>query len=307
MAIFIKEVVITMAMTYNRMLIDVNVPISDIVAIKQGDADSRYLDVSLYSNSVSIDLTGKSVKIYFLKPDSTAVYTEGVITNASAGRCQFLISGQTLAVAGTLQAEITIYDGTTEVLSTQTFNIYILPSIRDDDAPPSTNEFGVLVTLFQNIQNVMTTINNVLAGFDSLEVSTDAAKVSADAAKTAAETYGANISNKIGTSSDSSSTTVFGKTQLIRNDIASFRASEDAKSIIKSVQRGTFSISVASTTVSISSVNTSKCLVLINESNTNSGQTFSGCYLSAMTSTSLTISSYLERSYSGSWQVIEFN
>lgn len=296
-----------MAMTYNKMSIDINAPINDIVMIKQGDADSRYLDVSLYSNSVSIDLTGKSVKIYFLKPDSTAVYTEGEITDASAGRCQFLISGQTLAVAGTLQAEITIYDGTTEVLSTQTFNIYILPSIRDDDAPPSTNEFGVLVTLFQNIQNVMTTINNVLAGFDSLEVSTDAAKVSADGAKSAAETYGTSISNKIGTSGDSSGTTVFGRTLLIRNDIASFRASEDAKKIVKSIQRGT-SYFQDSITVTFSTVDPSRCAVILNDSAGTTGEYTSGCYLHSIYSTIMIIKCHNTSNWvQCSWQVIEYS
>lgn len=296
-----------MAVTRNKFVIDIDRPIDDIVSIKQGDADSRYLDVVLYSNGSPIDLTGNSVKICFLKPDSTAVYTEGEITDAPAGRCQFLMSGQTLVVAGTLKAEITIYDGTTEVLSTQTFNFYILPSIRDDDAPPSTNEFGVLVTLFQNIQNVMTTINDVLSGFDSLEVSTDAAKVSADAAKTAAETYGATISGKIGSSSDSGTTTVFGKTQLIRNDIASFRASEDAKKSVKSIQRG-IAYFQDSTIVSISTVDPSRCSVLLNSSAATDGAYNSGCYLYSIYSSAMTIKCHnVDDWVQCSWQVIEHN
>ncbi len=297
-----------MAVTYNKLVIDVNDPtINDIVSIKQGDADSRYLDVALYSNGSPIDLTGNSVKIYFLKPDSTAVYTEGEITDAPAGRCQFLMSGQTLAVAGTLKAEITIYDGTTEILSTQTFNFYILPSIRDDDAPPSTNEFGVLVTLFQNIQNVMTTINDVLSGFDSLQEPINEAKISADAAKAAAETYGVSISNKIGNSGDSSSSTIFGKTQLIRNDIASFRASEDAKKIVKSIQRGAV-LFQDSTTVSFSAVDSSRCAVLLDDSAGTTGEYTSGVFLYSISSSSMVLKCHNPSNWvQCSWQVIEFN
>lgn len=294
-----------MAMTYNRLVIDIDAPLNDIVSIKQGDADSRYLDVNLYSNGIPIDLTDRSVKIYFLKPDNTAVYTEGEITDATAGRCQFLISGQTLAVAGTLKAEITIYDGTTEILSTQTFNFYILPSIRDDNAPPSTNEFGVLVTLFQNIQNVMTTINDVLSGFDSLEVSTTAAQTAAESAESAVEAYGTTINNKLGASSDSGTTTIFGKENAIRSDISSLRSHIDGMSNVKSVQRGTFDVNDASAIITIATVNTAKSFVLINES-LSSSDSFGGCYLKEMTSTSITIGSYLSAHYDGSWQVIEF-
>ncbi|NCC14910.1 MAG: DUF2479 domain-containing protein [Clostridia bacterium] len=297
-----------MAQTYNRLLIDVNQKINNIVTAKQNDTASRFLDVSLYSNGVPINLTGHGVKIFFKKSDSTEVFTEGEVTDATAGRCQFELTSQTLAVAGSLQAEISIWNGTTQILSTQIFTIAVLEMLRSDNAVESTNEFGVLVTLFQNIQGSLDLMHEVLEGFDGLQVSTDAAKVSAESAETA---VGA-VSDKIGTSSDTAIGTVFGNIDVAKENIktnvnahTTTKANEiktyvGGLSSIKSIQRGTTGlVSLTGVAVTISAVNVSKSFVVID----------GGVYLPyGLSSTGFTLkpSNPNVESYA-SWQVIEFN
>ncbi len=304
-----------MAQTYNRLLIDVNQKINNIVTAKHNDTASRFLDVSLYSNGVPIDLTGHSVKIYFKKPDSTEVFTEGEVTDATAGRCQFELTSQTLAVAGSLQAEISIWNGTTQILSTQIFTIAVLEMLRSDNAVESTNEFGVLVTLFQNIQGSLDLMHEVLEGFDGLQVSTDAAQVAAESAETA---VGA-VSDKIGTSTDTAIGTVFGNIDTAKENIkTNVNAHTTAKadevktyvgglSVIKSTQRGVITVDEFHGTVTVSAVNVSKSIVLLNGGvglNSING----GVYCGGLSATQLNLMVSNENvSATVSWQVIEFN
>lgn len=143
-----------MAKTFNRMRIDVNEkPNSICINPVQNDTQSRYLDVSLYNNGLPIDLTGEVVRINFKKEDGTTFFNQGEITNAAEGRCQFALTNEVLSEAKTLKAQISIWSGEGEILSTQVFTIYVTESIRNDEEVESTNEFGVLVVLFQEIQN----------------------------------------------------------------------------------------------------------------------------------------------------------
>lgn len=50
--------------TYNILIIEIKEPISDIITAKQGDTNSRFLDVYLRDNGRPVDLTGNEVKIY---------------------------------------------------------------------------------------------------------------------------------------------------------------------------------------------------------------------------------------------------
>lgn len=148
-----------MAKTFNRMRIDVNEkPNSICINPVQNDTQSRYLDVSLYNNGLPIDLTGEVVRINFKKEDGTTFFNQGEITNAAEGRCQFALTNEVLSEAKTLKAQISIWSGEGEILSTQVFIIYVTESIRNDEEVESTNEFGVLVVLFQEIRNALETI-----------------------------------------------------------------------------------------------------------------------------------------------------
>lgn len=155
-----------MAKTYNRLVIDVNQHINTLgIRPVQGDTKSRYLDVSLYENGVAINLTGEQVRINFEKADGTTFFNQGEITDAEAGRCQFALTNEILSEAKVVKAQISIWNTENEILSTEVFTILVTESIRNDVAVESENEFGVLVVLFQEIQNALDLIQAVLDSF----------------------------------------------------------------------------------------------------------------------------------------------
>ena len=156
-----------MAKTYNKMQIDMNGDIlSSVTAVAQ-DTLSRYLDCNLYNNGVTLDLTGHMAQLYIKKPepDGLTVLTQGEITDAAAGRVQFELTNQALAETGWIELQIVLTSGEGEVLSSEIFKLHVLPSIRSDEAIESTNEFGALVVLFQEIQNSLDLMNAIIASF----------------------------------------------------------------------------------------------------------------------------------------------
>lgn len=152
-----------MAKTYNRLNIEINQPINDIMTAVKDDTFSRFLDVFLFSNGTSIDLTDHKVRIYIKKPDGKEIYNQGTITDAPLGRVQFELTNQTLAVCGQLQCQIIIYNNEeTQILSTEIFKIMVTKSLICEEAIESTNEYGALVVLFQNIYEARMQIKEIL-------------------------------------------------------------------------------------------------------------------------------------------------
>ncbi len=142
-----------MAKTYNVLIIEVKEPIADIITAKQGDTNSRFLDVYLKDNGRPINLTGNEVKLYGKKQDGKVIFNNGQITDAINGRCQFELTSQALAVVGELQLEISIWQNNERTLTTQTFKVFVVPRVGNDRAIESSNEFGALLLLFQNLND----------------------------------------------------------------------------------------------------------------------------------------------------------
>lgn len=143
-----------MAVTHSKLQIDVNESINSIVTAVSQDT-GRYLDVALYENGLPINLSGHTVRIHAEKKDGTSVFNQGEITDAANGRCQFQLTNQMLAVAGNLEVQISVWGGNAEILSTAPFKIFVLPTMRDEEAVESTNEFGAVVMLFTEIQDAL--------------------------------------------------------------------------------------------------------------------------------------------------------
>lgn len=163
-----------MAQTYNKMKIDIKEPVTDIITAKQNDSNSRFLDVYLYDGGVPIDLTGHEVRIYMLKPDGTEIFNNGEITNAAAGRCQFELTSQALGAVGVLKCEISIWQGNTEILTTQTFHVFVAESLRSNGSIESSNEYGALVVLFQNLYQSIDLMQDMVANFGTPSGTVDA-------------------------------------------------------------------------------------------------------------------------------------
>ncbi len=149
-----------MATTYNKMLIDVNKPIVDKITTVEDDT-ARVLDVEFFSNGVAINLTGQTVRMYAVKPDGKDVFNNGVIRDAESGRVEFELTDQLLAVAGYIAVQFTIFEEERKILSTQIFKIFNTPKLRSDNAIESSNEYGSLVLLFQNIYDTIELMKKV--------------------------------------------------------------------------------------------------------------------------------------------------
>ena len=150
-----------MAQTYNKMKIDIKEPVTDIITAKLNDSNSRFLDVYLYDGGVPIDLTGHEVRIYMLKADGTEIFNNGTITEAASGRCQFELTDQALGAYGKLLCEISIWYDNVQILTSQTFDIHVVKNLRTAGSIESSNEYGALVVLYQNLYesiDLMTTM-----------------------------------------------------------------------------------------------------------------------------------------------------
>lgn len=233
-----------MSQVYNKMRINVNEQITDIVTAKQNDANSRFLDVYLYDAGKPIDLTGNEVRIYMRKPDGQEIFNNGEITDATAGRCQFELTSQALAAYGVLFAEISIWKDNVEILTTQTFHIFIAESIRDDDSIESSNEYGALVVLFQNLYEAWDLMQDMTSNFGT-------------PGEVAAE----------------NNVTTFW--QGIEKMITLFNNQAVANSPIKSIQRG---VTTAATTITVDAVNMNKAVVM-SVSKSSEGQVRASGYI----------------------------
>lgn len=154
-----------MAKTYNKLNIEINQKVTDIITAVQDDTNSRYLDVQLFDNGTPINLTGQEVRIFLKKPDGTNIWNDGEVTNATDGRCQFLLTTQTLAVCGVLETQISIWQNNEEILSTEIFKIFVTKSLRNSGSVESSNEYGSLVILFQNIYEALDLMTEMVQSF----------------------------------------------------------------------------------------------------------------------------------------------
>lgn len=160
-----------MAKSQTKMIISINEPILSKVIAVRGDANSRFIDVQLYNEGVPVDLNGHtvtmSVKTNQKSPMKNPVdeFISGTIPDPTNGRCMFPLTTSMLAEAGALDAQISVFSGEQEVLSTLTFIIYVEPSLRSDEQIEAENEFGVLVVLFSEIQNALDDMHAIRENF----------------------------------------------------------------------------------------------------------------------------------------------
>ena len=155
-----------MAKTYTKLNIEIDQPITDKIVAVQEDARSRYLDVQLYDDGMYVDLTGQKVRIYMFKPDGTRIMNDGEVTDPTSGRCQFELTTQALAACGVLETQIKVFtEEETEVLSTQVFRIFVTKTLLTNETIESTNEYGSLVILFQNVYEALVLMGEMVENF----------------------------------------------------------------------------------------------------------------------------------------------
>lgn len=163
-----------MAVTYTRLILDINAPTPAITTAVQQDIHSRYLDVTLTDAGIPVDLRENEVKIFGKKPDGTEFYNNGEVTNATEGRCQFEMTQQALAAVGEVKAQIEIWKigkgvEKPEVLKNIPFTVNVVTKLRVDKNLESTNEYGTLTMLFHYIQSYFDNIDALLEKMKNLD------------------------------------------------------------------------------------------------------------------------------------------
>ena len=177
------------------------------------------------------------------KPENGGeIWNDGVITDATAGRCEFLMTAEALSKMGHLQTQVSIWKDNTEILSTQVFEINVTKTLLGNSSVESSNEYGTLVLLFQNLYEAHDLMVDMVSSFGKKGAVADArdiatfwqgveylAKYMDTDLKGLIEKALANASvqgvlDLIGTSEDSGNTTVFGKENaILENTIPLYR------------------------------------------------------------------------------------
>ena len=114
-----------------------------IVKAKQGDANSRFLLVTVTENSVPFTIAeNNTVYLKVKKPDTYCTLTQGTIVE---GKVLVELTNQTLAVSGIAYGEIRILQNDPiEDLKTIKFTMQIDSSVFLDEIVESTDEFTAL-------------------------------------------------------------------------------------------------------------------------------------------------------------------
>lgn len=148
--------------TFYRIYADTRNENTGKIVAKQNDTKTRYLDITVTDNGVPVDLTGCEVRIYGRKKDGTEFYNNGTLQDATTGRCLFEATTQMLAYAGqNVNCEIVVFKDNEQILSTMPFDIFVVESLMGASAIESSNEYGALVILYQNLYeaiDLMTTM-----------------------------------------------------------------------------------------------------------------------------------------------------
>ena len=160
---------------FSKLIIDFTKPVKTTITAIQNDQNSRYIDVILENKGEVVDLTDCTVKIFVKRPPAKTpcpnlptdnfIYNIGQITDAVNGRVQFALTTDFLKNPGRLECEISvekIVKDKSEILTTPIFNILVSESLKSDDAIESTNEYGALVVLYENISDAVLQISSII-------------------------------------------------------------------------------------------------------------------------------------------------
>jgi len=169
-----------MAESVSRFTLNVDHDIPNIISSKQFDVNSRILEITLINgNGTPVQLNGTAVRINALKWDSTSVFNECEIVNAANGIIRVTLTDQLLSGRAPLGqggrdeviiADISIHsEGESRILTSRLFEIRAQVTVRDDVAIESSNEFGAVVLLFQDVWDLRETIRQLREMFGNLD------------------------------------------------------------------------------------------------------------------------------------------
>lgn len=171
------------------------------IRIVQGEAESRVVQATLTdADGKPVDLTGADARLYVKKPDSTVVFWNGTVVDASGGVCKFQLPAGVAAAPGIAygQTLITWPDGRS--LKAEGLVFEIRPSDLEKAAEAS-NDFSALTAALSTVrlssgtaeqaasdaQKAMADARQILGGMQTAVAASNAAAAAANSAAASAE------------------------------------------------------------------------------------------------------------------------
>lgn len=140
---------------------------ADVCTI-QGNTGARPISIDLNKGTDDYDLTDLTLRLYVKKPDGCIVYMPLTPEDPVKGHICIRPTAQMLAAAGTAQCEIEICEGEKR-LTTIPFRLHIKPSLRDDGALESTDEFSALQDILNQVDGLPGRLEDIEGRIDALE------------------------------------------------------------------------------------------------------------------------------------------
>jgi len=126
------------------------------IEVVSGDTDTNVFNIQLFENFVPVNASGYTAVISFGKPDGTSVYQNLTVVDATLGKYTCTLSSQTIAAAGIVRAEVSLYEGTKRLTSNR-FEFRVRKPILDDDTIESSNEFSALQDALAEVEELKQT------------------------------------------------------------------------------------------------------------------------------------------------------
>lgn len=168
---------------------------------KQGDSKSRYVKATILINGEKVTIS-RDMKAVFraVKPDGNAIYNPAIVNED--GTVMVELTQQTLAVEGTVDADILITSADEEELSTVPFKIEVERSPNGDEFD-SDNEFLKLIKMVRRGEEVIKKAEDAAGKIGDLsDLQTDAKDNLVDAINEAAASGGADWAQNDPTAKD---------------------------------------------------------------------------------------------------------
>ena len=120
------------------------------VAVKKSDLDSIQFNFQILNDGLVADLTDATVQLAVKKPSLLTVFEDCVITNATNGECELVLSNQSYLEVGTHIGELYVTQDA-ELAISNSFEYSSLDAILTDTSLQSTNDWqGIHDILLQN-------------------------------------------------------------------------------------------------------------------------------------------------------------
>lgn len=122
------------------------------VHVKQNDTKSRKINIYLFASTYPFDISEvSSAVIRAQKPDDTILFNA---CELNSDHIAYVITNQTIAVAGTVICEVTLYGKDGQVLATPCFSIEVEAKLYSDNEIESKDEFTALEEAMKKAANV---------------------------------------------------------------------------------------------------------------------------------------------------------